>query len=253
MKAAKWIGNLHQLKNDPIGTIIDTLVALVVNLIVPIPLAGQIVTQFKGPVIGCLASIILIGLFTLLAVGTIFVSVLLIPSGFLQSIISSQLPAVSVNEGFIQSSSPTQNPLGGAGMAYTSITAGFMDPGYYIRFGKNHTGIDLIPNNSYYKDSKTYQETKKVVVYATHTGKAVFYTDENGGETVEVINNEATLKTIYIHFKTVYVSSGDTITAGKALGEMGRTGRATGEHVHYEIRIKDGATWRPVNPLTYIR
>lgn len=53
--------------------------------------------------------------------------------------------------------------------------------------------------------------------------------------------------------KKVYVSTGNPIKAGTPLGEMGGTGFATGEHVHYEVRINSSGTWMPVNPLTYIR
>ena len=53
--------------------------------------------------------------------------------------------------------------------------------------------------------------------------------------------------------KEVCVSTGQTAQAGTPLGEMGKTGFATAEHVHYEIRIKDGSNWLPVNPLTYIQ
>ncbi len=254
MQLLRRVNTLRALKNDPFGFVIDSLIKIVVNLVIPIPLAGNVVAQFRGPVLGFLASIVILGIMVLVTMITVLMSVFLVPTGYFQQVISSFVSsAQGVNEGFTQSSIPTQNPFGGIGMSYTSITAGFLDPAYFLNFGKNHTGIDLVPNDEYYKSSKTYAETKKIIVYATHTGTANFYTDGKGGETVEVTNNDASLKSIYIHFKEVYVNTGDTIQAGTPLGEMGKTGFATGEHLHYEIRIKDGNNWLPVNPLTYIK
>lgn len=255
MKLLKGVRNLHEFRADPVGFIVDTVGRIGVNLILPIPLAGNVVKYLRGPVLGCVASGVILGVMFLVIVTTILVSIFLVPSGFFQQITSSLVPSQTenVNEGFIQSTVPSQNPLGGTGMAYTAITAGFMDPAYFLNFGRNHTGIDLIPNEEFYKSSKTYTETKKIIVYATHTGKAVSYTDSNGGETVEVTNNDASLKTVYIHFKEIYVSTGENISAGTPLGEMGKSGFATGEHLHYEIRIKDSNNWIPVNPLTYIK
>lgn len=255
MKLFKGVQNLREFRNDPFGFIVDTLITIIVNLVIPIPLVGNIVAQFRGPVLGCLASLVILGTMFLVIMVTILASVFLSPTAFFQQFVSSLTPSAiqGIDEGFIQSSMPSQNPFGGSGMIYTSITAGFMDPSYFLQFGKNHTGTDLVPNDEYYKNSKTYQETKKIIVYATHTGNAISYTDSNGGETVEVTNGDGSLKSIYIHFKEIYVNTGDTIQAGTPLGEMGKTGFATGEHLHYEIRIKDGGNWLSVNPLTYIK
>ncbi len=255
MKILTAAKNLHSLINDPFGFIVDTLIKVLVNLVIPIPLAGDVVAKFKGPVLGFLASMVILGIMLFVILITIFISIFLSPTGFFQFLTSSvaQSALTALNNEFIQTTVPAQNPFGGQGMSYTSITAGFMDSGYFLQFGKAHTGIDLVPNQAYYTNSKTYEQNKKIVIFATHTGKTTFYVDENGGETVEVLNSTGDLKTIYIHFKDVYVKSGDPIQAGTLLGEMGETGHATGEHLHYEIRIKDNNTWKTVDPLIYIK
>lgn len=252
MKILTAAKNLRAVTNDPFGFIVDTLIKVVVNLVIPIPLAGDIVAKFKGPVVGFLASMIILGVMLFVTLITIFVSIFLSPTGFFQFLTASVVQTALNNE-FTQTVVPAQNPFGGVGMSYTSITAGFMDPAYLLQFGKNHTGIDMVPNSTYYANSESYQQNKKVIIYATHTGTAKFYIDSDGGETVEVLSSDGNLKTIFIHFKDVYVNTGDPIQAGTALGEMGGTGFATGEHLHYEIQIKEGNNWRPVNPLTYIK
>jgi murein DD-endopeptidase MepM/ murein hydrolase activator NlpD len=255
MKAIKYAAKLRHFKNDPTGFIVDTIIGAVVNLFIPIPLAGELAIMYKKPVLGCMMSFIVLMLFIMTVAGSIFLFPLLVPSGFLNTItsyFSSEAPALH-DASFIQTAVPMQIPFGGEGMEFAVITASFMDPSYLLKFGKNHTGIDLVPNENYYKDNQVYKETKKVIIFATHSGKATYYVDSNGGETVEVLSGDSGLKTIYIHMKKVYVSTGDPINAGTPLGEMGGTGFATGEHVHYEVRINSSGTWIPVNPLTYIR
>ena len=45
------------------------------------------------------------------------------------------------------------------------------------------------------------------------------------------------------------VASGDKIEAGTIIGQTGMSGRTTGPHVHYEVRVDD----EPVDPLRYLR
>lgn len=256
MNVIMQVRHAHAIKEDPIGFVGDTLVKALFSLFCPIPLAGSVVAYFRGPILAVLLSLVAFVLFMIITIGAIIAAPLLLSSGVLAQIISSS-PSnssnVSPDSSFAQSSTPTKTPLGGTGLEYASITAGFMDPAYFLTFGKNHNGIDLVPSEEYYQQSIGFTTTHKVIVYATHTGTGRYYIDQKGGETVEVTNSEDSLKTIYIHFKDVYIKTGDAIEAGEPIGEMGRTGHATGEHIHYEIRIKDGDVWMPVNPLTYIK
>lgn len=255
MRNIRYIVNAQNFKRDPLHFIIDSIVAIVINLIIPIPIVGDLVIHFRGPVLWFLGTLVALFLFVIITTGIVVMTPSIISSGFFGSLFPTAMPNPTnlPEAGFVQSDTPSKSPLGGTSLNYMTITAGFMDPGYLIKFGTNHTGVDFVPTNSYFKESTIYQETKKVIVFATHTGKATAYTDKNGGKTVEVLNNKKDLKTIYIHFKETYVATGDIIKAGTPLGEMGSTGKSTGEHVHYEVRIKDGNTWRTVNPLTYIK
>ncbi len=54
---------------------------------------------------------------------------------------------------------------------------------------------------------------------------------------VVVVRHDCGLETIYSHNHTNFVSSGDTIKAGHPIGLTGRTGRATTEHLHLEVRL----------------
>lgn len=54
--------------------------------------------------------------------------------------------------------------------------------------------------------------------------------------------------TKYAHLHKIYVNEGDEVEYNQAIGEVGRTGRATGPHLHYEV-LYNG---RHVNPLTFV-
>jgi murein DD-endopeptidase MepM/ murein hydrolase activator NlpD len=56
-------------------------------------------------------------------------------------------------------------------------------------------------------------------------------------------------QTLYAHLSNIYVSTGQRVSKGQAVGKMGSTGRSTGTHLHFEIRFKGIA----VNPLAILK
>jgi murein DD-endopeptidase MepM/ murein hydrolase activator NlpD len=54
--------------------------------------------------------------------------------------------------------------------------------------------------------------------------------------------------TVYAHLHSCLVKAGETIERGQEIGRLGSTGRSTGPHIHYEVRI-DG---KPVDPRKFI-
>ena len=63
------------------------------------------------------------------------------------------------------------------------------------------------------------------------------------------VDHQNGYKTRFSHLSTILVKKGVELKRGDTIGQVGRTGRANGYHLHYEIQ-KDG---RRVNPLKYIR
>lgn len=56
-------------------------------------------------------------------------------------------------------------------------------------------------------------------------------------------------QTLYAHLSRIKVKVGQKITAGDAVGRIGSTGRSTGPHLHYEVRLND----KPLNPNLFLR
>jgi murein DD-endopeptidase MepM/ murein hydrolase activator NlpD len=54
-------------------------------------------------------------------------------------------------------------------------------------------------------------------------------------------------KTVYAHLKDIHVEEGQKVTRGDIIGTLGNTGRSTGAHLHYEVRLNN----RPVDPINY--
>ena len=56
------------------------------------------------------------------------------------------------------------------------------------------------------------------------------------------------VETRYAHNSRLLVKAGDKVTAGQVIARSGNTGRSTGPHVHFEIRLNG----RAYNPLDYL-
>ena len=99
-----------------------------------------------------------------------------------------------------------------------------------------HKGLDIA--NDLGKDVRSALEGK--VVYANYN---------NGGYgNLIILEHEGNIRTYYAHLSDMFVSKGDIVDTNEVIGSIGSTGRSTGPHLHFELRV-DG---KPVNPLDYI-
>ena len=97
-----------------------------------------------------------------------------------------------------------------------------------------HTGVDIA------SDSGT-------PIYASASGTVVLVRNMASGYGRHIlIDHGNNYQTLYAHNSELYVSEGDIVGQGQVIAAMGRTGRATGVHVHFEVRY-DGKYQDPVN------
>jgi murein DD-endopeptidase MepM/ murein hydrolase activator NlpD len=100
-----------------------------------------------------------------------------------------------------------------------------------------HAGIDLAG-------------TIGTPIYATADGVITDAGYNSGGYgNLIKINHGRGIETRYGHLSKINVSPGQRVQRGEMIGRMGSTGRSTGSHLHYEVRI-DG---RAVNPVPFMK
>lgn len=85
-------------------------------------------------------------------------------------------------------------------------------------------------------------------VVAGASGVVTFVGVQNGYGNLVVIDHGGGLTTRYGHLSHIDVSQGQSVERGQFIARVGSTGRSTGPHLHYEVRIND----EPVNPLQYL-
>jgi len=76
-------------------------------------------------------------------------------------------------------------------------------------------------------------------------GVVAFAGRQNGYGNVVYVDHGGGVVTLYGHLRRIETKKGDTVAAGERIGQVGSTGRATGPHLHFEVRL-DG---RPVDPV----
>ncbi len=87
-------------------------------------------------------------------------------------------------------------------------------------------------------------------IYAAENGRVERAGWNNGGYgNYVIINHGNGIQTLYGHQSKILVKAGDTVARGQQIGMIGSTGRSTGPHLHFEVRINGRVT----NPLNYIR
>ncbi|QJD98546.1 M23 family metallopeptidase (plasmid) [Mucilaginibacter robiniae] len=132
---------------------------------------------------------------------------------------------------------PEREPLLLSALPLTSIIlrSGF---GYRIHpiLGniKFHNGVDL--------------SARKAEIYSVLHGTVIASSYDNSIGNYIVINH-GLYETIYGHLSVRFVKAGDLVKAGTIIGISGRTGRVTGEHLHFIVKYKG----QSINPLPFLK
>ncbi|NLX93618.1 MAG: M23 family metallopeptidase, partial [Clostridiales bacterium] len=117
----------------------------------------------------------------------------------------------------------------------------------YYPSGKKHTGIDIVVRDA---GGGNISYGKKIVAAQ---GGNVFSSGWNGayGNCV-IIDHGGGLLTLYGHCSALSVSTGQTVSKGQKIGEIGSTGNSTGPHLHFGVKTNSNGTPQWVQPLDYV-
>ncbi|ATI43402.1 peptidase M23 [Pacificitalea manganoxidans] len=108
--------------------------------------------------------------------------------------------------------------------------------GYGPRWGRMHEGTDFAGAHG-------------TPIYSTGDGVVIHAGRMSGYGNLVKIQHEFGIETRYAHMSKIRVKVGQRVSRGDRIGDMGNTGRSTGTHLHYEVRVNGN----PVNPMSYIK
>ena len=117
----------------------------------------------------------------------------------------------------------------------TRVASGYgmrIDPVYHVR--KFHQGMDFT--------APTGTE-----VFATGNAKVKFSGWKQGYGNTIILDHGFGYETVYAHLYKSLVRKGQKVRRSDIIGLVGNTGKSTGPHLHYEVRLND----RPVDPRNY--
>ena len=86
-------------------------------------------------------------------------------------------------------------------------------------------------------------------IFATADGVVSHAGWQSGFGRLVKIKHAFGIETLYAHNTKINVKVGQRVSRGDHIADMGSTGRSTGTHLHYEVRVNG----KPVNPMTYIK
>lgn len=90
---------------------------------------------------------------------------------------------------------------------------------------------------------------KGTAIYAAYDGKVAAATYSATMGNYVMIDHGDGLYTIYMHASALYVEKGDIVVRGETIAAVGSTGRSTGNHLHFSVRL-NGAYTSPWNYLS---
>ena len=108
--------------------------------------------------------------------------------------------------------------------------------GFGMRWGRMHNGTDFAAPHG-------------TPIYSTADGVVTHAGWQSGYGRLVKIQHEFGIETRYAHLSRINVKVGQRVSRGQKIAAMGNTGRSTGTHLHYEVRVGG----RPVNPMIYIK
>lgn len=150
-------------------------------------------------------------------------------ASFMEQVVQDQYELLADQKAFL-AALPTRKPA-----------PGYFTSGFGIRrspYGgsvKMHEGIDIANQPGTH-------------IYATANGIVSFSSSKPGYGQILIIDHGYGIETWYAHVKKILVSKGQHVKRGDTVALLGSSGRSTGPHLHYEVRVRG----TPFDPRSYI-
>ena len=119
----------------------------------------------------------------------------------------------------------------------------------FIRPVQGRISSPFGPRWGSHHDGKDYAVPIGTPVKAAGGGRVVYVGWSSGYGNTVIIQHQQGMRTLYAHLNSFNVSSGQRVNRGQVIARSGNTGRSTGPHLHFEVRVNG----RPVDPAGYLR
>jgi murein DD-endopeptidase MepM/ murein hydrolase activator NlpD len=122
----------------------------------------------------------------------------------------------------------------GTGQFIYPMNGTFTSP-FGMRWGRLHAGIDIAAPIG-------------TPIRAVDGGRVAIAGSVSGYGNYTCVQHSNSLSTCYAHQSSIGVKVGQTVSKGQVIGLCGNTGRSTGPHLHFEVRVNGN----PQNPMNYL-
>jgi murein DD-endopeptidase MepM/ murein hydrolase activator NlpD len=124
---------------------------------------------------------------------------------------------------------PMEPPASPAGRWRWPMEAGVISSEFGARGGRAHEGMDIAAD-------------PREPIFAANSGEVIYSNDglSGYGNTI-ILRHDDRTTSLYAHATTLEVAKGNQVSRGSLIATVGTTGRSTGPHLHFEVRVGETA------------
>lgn len=173
-------------------------------------------------------------------IGVVLIGGLIYLNSFMNSSIAANASNNNINNATVKNNKKLECEAktvnGKTLMFFHPTNGGVVTSSFGERWGKFHKGMDI-----------SKELGNDVLACLDGTVKSKFY-EKDGYGNIVILDHGNGLESRYAHLDGFNVNIGDVVKGGDKIATVGSTGRSTGPHLHFEMRIDDN----PINPKNYI-
>jgi murein DD-endopeptidase MepM/ murein hydrolase activator NlpD len=152
-----------------------------------------------------------------------------------EDVVAAEDVDIPLNESVLKS--PPKNSASGLVQMLWPLPSKVITSPFGPRNGRLHAGVDI-------------RGGKGEPIFASASGQVLTSKRKRAYGNVVIVGHDYDRQTLYAHMLKMAVKEGQYVRAGQVLGYVGRTGRATGYHLHFETRVNGGI---PKDPMSFLK